>query len=212
MRKHSALALLLIPLAILLSCASADKSKADVVGAPSEYQLAPSDIRSEIAPPAFGGKVLVVYFSQGNAARRVAEDIAALYGADIEEIKEARARKTGFFAFMLTGAASSFKTASAIVPSQKDPSRYDAVFVCTPIWSWSLSPPVRSWLKRFAGTLPKAAFITISGDTEPDKVVKDMAKTAKTTPFSFVGFSESDFRPENRAAYIRKLKAAMAGL
>lgn len=201
-----------LSLCFLVSCASSDPSKTDVVSAPSMYHRAESDIRTEIQPITSAGKVLVVYYSQGTAGRQVAEDIAVLTGADLEEIKEVHERKTGFFGFMLTGAASTFKFSSKIEPPQRDPAQYDTVYVITPIWSWSLSPPVRSWLKLSAGKIRRAAFITISGDTKPDKVVKDMEKTGKVAPFAFVGYAERDFLPENRTVYVEKLKSVLNGL
>lgn len=201
--------IILLSFCSLVSCASSDPSKTDVVSAPSMYYRAEIDIRTEIQPIETAGKVLVVYYSQGTAGKQVAEDIAVLTGADLEEIKEVHERKTGFFGFMLTGAASTFKFSSKIEPPKMDPAQYDTVYVITPIWSWSLSPPVRSWLKLSAGKIRHAAFITISGDTKPDKVVKDMAKTGKVDPFAFVGYAERDFLPENRSVYVEKLKSVL---
>jgi hypothetical protein len=57
----------------------------------------------------------------------------------------------------------------------------------------------------FKGAIRKAAFATVSGDTEPDKIVKAMTKESGVEPFAFVGFSESDFKPENRDVYIGKI-------
>ncbi len=212
-RDHFGIVLtLFLSFCSFVSCASSDPTKTDVVSAPSMYHRAESDIRTEIQPIMNAGKVLVVYYSQGTAGRQVAEDIAVLTGADLEEIKEVHERKTGFFGFMITGAASTFKFSSKIEPPQRDTAQYDTVYVITPIWSWSLSPPVRSWLKLSAGKIRQAAFITISGDTKPDKVVKDMEKTGKVVPFAFVGYAERDFLPENRAVYVEKLKTILMGL
>lgn len=210
--RFSLIVIVMFSLCSFVSCASSDPSKTDVVSAPSMYHRSETDIRTELQPIETAGNVLVVYYSQGTAGRQVAENIAVLTGADLEEIKEVHERKTGFFGFMLTGAASTFKFSSKIEPPQRDPAQYDAVFVITPIWSWSLSPPVRSYLKLSAGKFVKAAFITISGDTKPDKVVKDMAKTSSVVPFASVGYAERDFLPENRAIYVEKLKTVLIGL
>lgn len=204
--------LILILAASIISCASSDAAKTNVVSAPSMYHQAETDITTHIQPVSPIGRILVVFYSQGTAGRQVANDLEKLTGADLEEIKEVHERKTGFFSFLLTGAASTFKVTSKIQPPQQDPSLYDIVYVVTPIWSWSLSPPVRSWLKLEAGKIRKAAFITISGDTKPDKVVKDMSKTGKVVPFAFVGYAERDFLPENRTVYVEKLQSVLAGL
>ncbi len=132
--------------------------------------------------------------------------MAKLTGADLEVIVEKK-KRTGFLGFMGAGMDSSFKTATPIADPVFKPAGYDTVFVCTPVWSWNLSPPVRSWLRMYKGTIPRAAFITVSGDTEPDKIAKSMVKESGVVPFVSVGFAERDFYPENRDAYVRKIAA-----
>jgi flavodoxin len=152
-----------------------------------------------------------VYFSQGNATRAVAEDLAALTGADLEAIVELKNR-SGFFGFMGAGMDASLGTATPITGPFYNPARYDVVFVCTPVWSWHLSPPVRSWLRMYSGKLRKAAFVSVSGDTEPDKIVAAMVEESGTEPFAFDGFSESDLYPESRASYVARLAALVEPL
>ena len=153
-----------------------------------------------------GIRVLVVYFSQGNSTKRVAEDIAALFGADIERIVEKKQRKGGFFGIMGAGAASSMSRATPIEPPVRDPSAYEVVVVCTPIWAWHLSPPVRSWLRLNKGKLPQlTSYVTVSHDTDPAKVVAAMVKESGRQPIAFTGFADSDFEDGNRARYLEKI-------
>ncbi len=49
-----------------------------------------------------------------------------------------------------------FKTATPIEKLRYSPSDYNTVFVCTPVWSWNLCPPVRTWLRMSKGTIPRA--------------------------------------------------------
>ena len=188
---------------VLAACASPGAPVAD--GSSGASPAAASASISGSVPPVTGaGRVLVVYFTQGSATRRVAEDLAALTAADIEVIVEKKARK-GFFGFMGAGMDATFGTATAIEPPTLDPSDYDALYVCSPVWSWSLCPPVRTWLRIFRGRLPRTAFVTVSGDTEPGKIVKAMTKEGGAQPFAFMGFAERDFYPENREGYAGKI-------
>lgn len=93
-----------------------------------------------------------------------------------------------------------------------EPADYELVFVCTPVWSWHLSPPVRSWLRQAKGSLERVSFITVSGDTDPDKIVKNMADEAGLQPDSYAGFAEADFHPNNYALYAAKLELLLAPL
>lgn len=198
-------------IAIVSSCASSGEKGADAVTMPSAA-IRVEAINSAVEPVGSPGRVLVVYYSRGEAAKSVAEDLAALTGADIERIVEKKARGSGFFGFMGAGAAATFKLHSKIVEPELDPSAYDAVYVCAPVWSWSLTPPVRAWLRRFRGSIRKAAFITVSGDTEPDKIAKSMAKEVGVEPFTVAGFAERDFKPDGRDAYLRKISGLVAPL
>jgi hypothetical protein len=180
--------------------------KTDAVSGASLPGGASPAITGEVPMVEGGKRVLVVYFSQGNATKRVAEDIAALFGADVERIVEEQQRKGGFFGIMRAGAASSMGRATPIEPPVRDPSAYDAVVVCTPIWAWHLSPPMRSWLRMNKGKLPRlAAFVTVSHDTDPARVVAAMVKESGREPSAFVGFADRDFEDGNRARYLEKI-------
>jgi len=206
MRKANIAVLLLATLAVASGCASGEKSgTADVVSSPSASGKEMPTITDSLKPVGDGARTLVVYFSQGAATRSVAEDFGILLGADMEPIVEKKTRSTGLFSFMRSGYQATFKIASPIVSPVRDPSSYDRVIVLTPVWSWNLCPPVRSWLRLMKGKLPAAAFVTVSGDTDPDKIVAAMAKESGTEPRAVAGFRDKDFLPENRAVYVGKI-------
>lgn len=198
----------------LPGCATRAEPRPDVTAGASPAAADPEPILESLSPVEGAGRVLVVYFSSGGATERIARDLAVLCGADLEEIRERKERSAprGFWGFFGTGARSSFRTAPRILPPARNPGDYDAVFVCTPVWSWSLSPPVRSWLRTYRGTLPPAAYVTVSGDTKPDKIVRNMAKEGGREPFAFAGFSERDQYAVNRAAYVEKIAALVEPL
>lgn len=205
MRKY--LLFCVVVILAIAGCRSTPKSgKSDVVAGASLAGGSSSAIAGDILPVNDGPRVLVVFFSTGNSTKRVAEDLAALLGADLERIVETRTRKWGFFGFMRAGAASSFGRATRIEPPARDPAAYEAVVVCTPVWAWHMAPPIRSWLRLNKGNLPGiAAYITVSGDTDPAKIVAAMAKESGTQPTVFAGFADRDFEDGNRALYIEKI-------
>lgn len=190
--------------AILFGCASSS-GDGESHAASGASPVAPAEQSIvDMVDPIDAGRVLVVFFSQGAATRRVAEDLAALTGADLEEITELRERP-GVTGFMRAGGAATFRIASRINEPRLDPLEYDHVIVCTPVWAWSLSPPVRAWLVRTRGTLRSAAFVTVAADTKPDRIVRDMEQTARVEPVAVAGFNERDFLPENAADYAARI-------
>lgn len=196
----------ILTVACLAACATNQTAKPDANSAASRAPgLSSADIKKEL--PAFEGrKILVVYFSQGEAAARVAADLVALSGGDVERIVEKKTRKMDFFGYMGAGKDATFGLTSPIWAPEHDPSAYDAVIAITPVWSWSLSPPIRSWLRMMKGRLPvTVVFASVSGDTKPDKIVKAMEKEGGVKAAASAGFSERDFYPENRSTYLTKI-------
>jgi len=195
---------------LLAACSTTTTRKPDGLSGPSPAIRSDTSITGSLAPVA-AGRVLVVYFSQGVATRAVAEDLAKLTGADLEAIVERKARP-GFFGFMGAGMDATLGKATPIAKPFYDPAGYDAVFVCTPVWAWSLCPPVRSWLRLFRGSFSRAAFVTVSGDTRPDDIVAAMSEESGIAPFAIAGFAERDLYPENREAYAAAIAALVEPL
>jgi hypothetical protein len=192
--------------AMALSCASRPREESvNATSGASAAGMRAALITDSIKPVEGGPRTLVVYYSQGSATRRVAEDLALIFGADVEAIAEKKARLMGFFGYMGAGFQATFGIASRIEAPVRDPADYGRVLILTPVWSWSLSPPVRAWLRLMKGRLPAAGFVTVSGDTKPDKIAAAMARESGATSLAVVGFSERDFLPENRGTYLAKI-------
>ena len=148
---------------------------------------------------------LVVYYSRSGKTKKVAEDLAGRLGADLEAIADRKPRAEGFFGYMNCGRQASFRIASAIKDPSRDPATYDKVVVLTPVWSWNVSPPVRTWLRLMKGKIRTAVFVTVSGNTEPEKIVAEMTKESGLQPLAVASFVASDFAPENSAVYEAKV-------
>ncbi len=192
--------LMSVTLLLAASCASSE-----VVAGASPLPESSGSV-SELPALQDGVKTLVVYYSQGRATKKVAGDLATMFGADVEVIIEKKARAPNFIGFMKSGYQATFKLASAIEPPERDPAGYGRVVICTPVWSWSLSPPVRAYLRMVRGKLPEAVgFVTVSGDTKPDKIAAMMTKESGVKPRALVGFGEKDFTDAGRTAYVEAL-------
>jgi flavodoxin len=98
-----------------------------------------------IANAAAEPKVLVVYFSMQGHTRTVAEEIARQTGATIAEIRteENYARADIEEVVKKQNATGYLPRIASKIP---DISGYDLVFVGSPVWWYTLSPPVRAWL------------------------------------------------------------------
>jgi len=165
---------------VLLGCAGGDAKTDGTSGASMDYK---KERRMEVRQPVKTGlKVLVVYTSQGGNTRRVAEDVAALLGADVERVVDKK-KRSGFFGFIVSGRDALSKKLTEIEPVQKDPAQYDLVVLGTPVWAGNITPAMRTYLQQYAGRLPKrvALFATAAGSAG-DGFFKAFAETANVRP------------------------------
>jgi len=205
MRTTRLMVIALAALTLGLSCASSPKQAPSATSGASSVAKSEASILDSIPEREGAPRTLVVYYSQGSATRRVAEDLALILKADLERIAEKRQRSTGFFGFMNAGYQATFGIPSAIEKPVRDPADYQLVLVLSPVWSWSLSPPVRAYLRLMKGRLAAAGFVSVSGDTRPERIAAAMAKESGAAALAIEGFSQKDFLPENREVYVGKI-------
>ena len=90
-------------------------------------------------------KILVVYYSRKQTTKKVAEILAEKLGADIEEIKDTVDRR-GVKGYWLSGKDATLRKLTVLEKMEKDLSNYELVIIGTPIWSWNMSVPVRTYI------------------------------------------------------------------
>jgi len=172
-------------LAVLLGCAGVDAKTDGTSGASMDYK---KERRMEVRQPVKTGlKALVVYTTQGGNTRRVAEDVAALLGADVEQVVDKK-KRSGFFGFIFSGRDALGKKLTEIEPVQKDPAQYDLVVLGTPVWAGNITPAMRTYLQRHAGRLPKrVAFFATAAGTIDAKLFASFGEAAGVQPEATLG-------------------------
>lgn len=92
-------------------------------------------------------KKLVVYYSLEGNTRLVAETIAKASGADILELVPEKEPPSGGFRRIFWGGRSAVTGQKPpLKPLTLDPAEYDMFFLGTPVWAWTLSPPLNTFL------------------------------------------------------------------
>jgi hypothetical protein len=134
---------------------------------------------------------LVVYFSRSGTTRRVAETLAGALEADLEGIRELRSRR-GWLGYLRSARDARQRRWVPIEALERDPSRYDLVILGTPVWYWSLSAPVRSFLASQSRRLAKVAFFVTEGGSGERRVFRQMAEVAGTQPVATLAVTQRD--------------------
>ncbi|MFX1402296.1 MAG: flavodoxin family protein [Promethearchaeota archaeon] len=95
-------------------------------------------------------KVLIVYYSLTGNTQFIAETIRDTFKVDIEELKPIKElNPNSSMRFMWGGMQATMKKKPDLNPIQKNPLEYDLIFLGTPVWAWTFTPPLRSYLDKF---------------------------------------------------------------
>ena len=92
-------------------------------------------------------KTLVVYYTRTGNSKFAAETIAAELGADIEVVVDLKKRQ-GKLAYMSCGRDAMSGKETEIAPTNKNPADYDLIVIAQPVWAWSPTPAIRTYLNK----------------------------------------------------------------
>lgn len=110
-------------------------------------------------------KALIIYYSRTGTTRKVAESLARELDAEMEEIVDLKNRK-GPIGYIIGGRDAMKKQLTMIKPIDKKPSKYDLIIIGSPVWAWTMTPAIRSYLHQnrpFLKGKRIAAFCTMGG-------------------------------------------------
>jgi flavodoxin len=157
-------------------------------------------------------KTLVVYHSRSGITRRVAQSLARKLDGDLEEVKVVQPMQ-GAIGYGFCALEAIAGLTPALRPARKDPAQYALVVIGTPIWFWSLSSPIRSWLARHPRPNANTAFFCTMGGSGARRVFSTMARLAGVKPAATLALTddEVDAGAEVRLnAFVRELKSRHA--
>ena len=125
-------------------------------------------------------KPLVVYYSRTGNTKKIAEAISSALKCDSEEITDTKKRK-GPVGYMIAGRDAIRKSETKINPIQKDLGAYDLIIIGTPVWSWTVSTPIRTFLQQYKKQLKNVAFFLTHGGNYKN-TFEDMATISGMQP------------------------------
>lgn len=151
-------------------------------------------------------KILVVYYSRTGNTKVVAEEIASMLNADVEQIVDMKDR-SGKLGAIGAGKDATFKNETEILTTKKNPADYDLVVLSTPVWSWNVTPALRTYINKYKKSFKNIACMATSQSTKMEKITPIIEELAGKNSVASQGFVEDDFKTKNAAIYDAKLKA-----
>jgi flavodoxin len=108
-------------------------------------------------------KVLVIYYSLTGNTQLIAETIAEAINSDILELKPVKELDAeGGSKYFWGGYQATMKIKPKLKPFDTNPLEYDLIFLGTPVWAWTYTPPIHSFLSNYDLSGRKVALWTSS--------------------------------------------------
>lgn len=114
-------------------------------------------------------KNLVVYFSRKGRVAAYARERAQELGADVLELRTPE-HTGGILGFWWCGRFGMHRWPMTLLPCEQDVADYDHVLVCTPMWVFSVSAPVRAFLAQNAGRFHSVEYAVVHFSRFPMRV------------------------------------------
>jgi len=141
-------------------------------------------------------KTLVVYYSRTGLTKKIATIISTKLRADLDEIIDKKDR-SGAVGYMLAS-KDAMKKALTGITFTHDPKDYDLIIIGGPIWAWTMTPAVRTYLDKHADALKvkKVAFFATQTSDGAEKKFQAMEEMLGMKPQATLIISGKDFRSE----------------
>ncbi len=94
-------------------------------------------------------KIAIVFYSLEGNTKFIAQTIQEHLNADLLEIKPVKEIDSSTDKkFMWGGKQAMMNEKPKLLPYEFDSSKYDIIFIGTPIWAWHMSPPINSFISE----------------------------------------------------------------
>jgi len=124
-------------------------------------------------------KKLVAFYSYEGNTKLIAETIAKAIDADLLEIKPKKEMSSkGFMKFMWGGSQVYMKKKPELKPFENNLDEYDLILIGTPVWAWTHSPTIKTFMEEHLPSGKKMAFFCCH-EGNPGKTFEKMTEMAK---------------------------------
>ncbi len=141
-------------------------------------------------------RLLILYYSRTGNNRLLANHLAELTGADIEEIRPERRFKLLGFLMDFLG-----HRTPKIAPIASDPAKFDHVLFIAPIYDMSIGHPIKTALIELKDRLSAYSFVTFCGyhrEDQSDHIRQELQDVTGQAPAHIRELPVGDLLPEDK--------------
>lgn len=141
-------------------------------------------------------KTLVVFYSRTGLTKKVAEKLALILSADLEELSD-QENRSGAIGYLKSGRDAMKKKLALISPLKYNPNDYDLVIIGTPTWAFNMACAIRTYLVEQKGKMKKIAFFATHGSDGAERAIKNMADLSGETPVATLTITSREAMKED---------------
>jgi flavodoxin len=134
-------------------------------------------------------KTLVVYHSRTGTTRKVAEELARVLKADLDEIHSERSY-LGLFGYLRAARDSLRGSLPEVAPAKRSPADYDLVIVAGPLWAGHASPVLRRYVQEHRDQLKQVGILLTHGGSSPKTAFAEIESLAGRKPVATAAILE----------------------
>jgi flavodoxin len=141
-------------------------------------------------------KILIAYYSRTGTTKKAVLALSEKLQAEIEEIRDTADRK-GIKGYLISGRDATKRRLTVLGESFFDPANFDLVIIGTPIWSWNLSVPARTYLENNKAKIKKCALLCTMGGSGHDRAAREVEAILGFGPSALIGLKTADVIKSN---------------
>lgn len=153
-------------------------------------------------------KILITYYSRTGITKQLAEIIRAELETDhkhdvkVEEIIDLRSRK-GPLGYIIGGKDASQRKETQIKDLKNDISKYDVVIIGTPVWAWTMTPAVRTFINKNKDKFKKIALFATQGGSGAKKAFKEIEDIIELRSISKIAVTSKDIKKDKTKSKVK---------
>ena len=155
-------------------------------------------------------RILVAYYSRTGNTKKAAGAIADALRAvpcevELEEIVDTKNR-SGVLGWLGAGMDSMLGRKTRIEPVKADVASFDLVIAGAPIWSWRLTPPLRTFLAEHAAQIRQAAFFCTMMRSGWGRAFRAMEEVAERIPVATMALVDRHVKSGDESEFLGKVE------
>jgi len=140
-------------------------------------------------------QILIVYYSRTGTTKKLAEKLVQEFKADSLEIVDRRRRK-GFFALIKASFDALTANVTLIEQFPHQLEDYDLIILGGPVWAFSITPALRTFLLGNSEILPEVAFFLTHAGSGAERPLKQMGSLTGRDPLATLVLERSIIQEE----------------